>query len=63
MVYRLSPSGVGGQFIGTTGTMGIIGGDSGNSTTSFDTLGTFLFQTVGISVLVAPGDFDLLRRL
>ena len=51
---------VGGRFIGTTGTMGAIGGGSDNGTTGF---GTFLFRTVGNGVLVAFGDYDLLRRL
>ena len=51
------PSGIGSRFIGTTGT---IGGGSGSGTTNF---GTFLFRTVGISVLVAFGDCDLLRKL
>ncbi len=63
MVYHASPSGVDGRFIGTTGTMGTIGTigtiDAG-STTVF---GTFLFHTTGSSVLVAFGDYDLLRRL
>ena len=54
------PSEVGGRFIGTTGTMGAIGGSGGNCTTNF---GTFLFRTVGSGVLVAFGDCDLLRRL
>src|SRR6266536_5733809 len=44
MVCWAFPSGVGGRFIGTTGTMSAIGGGSGNGTTSF---GTFLFRTVG----------------
>src|SRR6266498_379240 len=57
MVCCVFPSGVGGRFIGTTGT---IGGGSGNGTTSF---GTFLFRTVGSGVLVAFGDYDLLHRL
>src|SRR6266536_3579379 len=47
MVCCAFPSGVGGRFIGTTGTMGAIGGGSGNNTTSF---GTFLFRTVGSGV-------------
>src|SRR6266511_1271068 len=57
MVCCTFPSGVGGRFIGTTGT---IGGGSGNGTTDF---GTFLFRTVGNGVLMAFGDCDLLRRL
>ncbi len=60
MVCCAFPSGVSGRFIGTTGTIGIIGGGSGGSTTSF---GTFLFRTTGNSVLVAFGDCDLLRKL
>ncbi len=60
MVCCAFPSGVSGQFIGTTGTMGAIGGGSGNGTTSF---GTFLFHTTGNGVLVAFGDCDLLRKL
>ena len=60
MVCCAFPSGVGGRFIGTTSTMGTIGGGSGNGTTNF---GTFLFRTVGNSVLVAFGDCDLLRKL
>src|SRR6266540_2886657 len=51
------PSGVSGQFIGTIGTGG------GSGTTNFGTLGTFLFRTTGSGVLVAFGDWDLLRRL
>src|SRR6266540_3679978 len=54
------PSGVGGRFIGTTGTMGTIGSCSGNGTTNF---GTFLFRTIGNGILVAFGDCDLLRKL
>src|SRR6266511_5526299 len=54
------PSGVSGRFIGITGTMGAIGGGSGNGTTNF---GTFLFLTVGSGVLMAFGDCDLLRKL
>src|SRR6266511_2372281 len=57
MVCCAFPSGVGGQFIGTTGP---IGGGSDNGITSF---GTFLFRTTGNGVLVAFGDCDLLRRL
>src|SRR6266511_2182366 len=53
MVCYAFPSGVGGQFIGITGTMGAIGGGGGSDTTSF---GTFLLRTVGNSVLVAFGD-------
>src|SRR6266498_1284615 len=49
MVCRAFPSGVGSRFIATTGTMGAIGGGSGNDTTGF---GTFLFQTIGSGVLV-----------
>src|SRR6266498_2128854 len=60
MVCCAFPSGVDGRFIGTTGTMGAIGGGNGNSTTNF---GTFLFRTTGNSVLVAFDDCDLLRRL
>src|SRR6266508_1202056 len=37
MVCCVFPSEIGGQFIGTTGTMGVIGGDGGNDTTSFGT--------------------------
>src|SRR6266540_6230121 len=40
-------SGVGGRFIGTTGTMGAIGGSNCDPTG----FGTFLFRTVGNSVL------------
>src|SRR6266498_1866579 len=54
------PSGVGGRFIGITGTMGVIGGGSDNDTTSF---GTFLFRTTGNGVLIAFGNCDLLRKL
>src|SRR6266540_3964981 len=54
------PSGVSGRFIGTTGTMGTIGGGKGDGTTGFD---TFLFRTIGNRVLLAFGDCDLLRRL
>src|SRR6266542_6191399 len=50
MVCCAFPSGISSRFIGTTGTMGAIGGGSGNGTTGF---GTFLFHTVGNSVLVA----------
>ena len=53
MVCHASPSGVSSRFIGTTGTMGVIGDGGGNGTTSF---GTFLFRTVGNSVLIAFGD-------
>src|SRR6266540_762582 len=60
MVCCAFPSGIGGRFIGTTGTIGVMGGGSGNGTTSF---GTFLFRTVGNGVLIAFGDCDLLRRL
>src|SRR6266508_483313 len=60
MVCCAFPSGVGGRFIGTTGTMGAIGGGGSNGTTNF---GTFLFRTVGNGVLVAFGDCDLLRKL
>src|SRR6266498_446449 len=55
MVCYAFPSGVGGRFIGTTS-----GSGKGSSTTIF---GTFLFRTIGKGVLVAFGDFDLLRRL
>ena len=44
------PSGVGGRFISATGTIGAIGGGGGNGTT-------------GNGVLVAFGNYDLLRRL
>ena len=54
------PSGIGGRFIGTTGTIGAIRGGSGNGITSF---GTFLFRTTDNGVLVTFGDCDLLRRL
>ena len=54
------PSEVGSRFIGTTGTMGTIGGGSGSGITNF---GTFLFLTVGSDILVAFGDCDLLHRL
>src|SRR6266542_3500456 len=54
------PSRVSGRFIGTTGTMGAIGGGGDNGTTNF---GTFLFLTVRSGVLVTFGDCDLLRRL
>ncbi len=54
------PSGVGSRFIGATGTIGTIGGGSDDGTTSFS---TFLFRTIGNSILVAFGDCDLLRRL
>src|SRR6266542_5786126 len=54
MVCCAFPSEVDGRFIGTTGTMGVIGGGSGNGTTSF---GTFLFCTVDNGVLIAFGDF------
>src|SRR6266545_4938298 len=54
------PSGVSGRFIGTTGTMGTIGGGRGNGITSF---GTFLFCTIGNGILAAFGDCDLLHRL
>src|SRR6266540_7334205 len=57
MVCCAFPSGIGGRFIGTTGTMG---GGSGNGTTGF---GTFLFRTTGNSILIAFGDCDLLRKL
>ena len=60
MICRAFPSGDGGRFISTTGTIGAIGGGSGNSTTGFS---TFLFRTIGSDVLVAFGDYDLLRRL
>src|SRR6266498_1321507 len=60
MVCCTFASGVGGRFIGTTSTMGTIGGGRGNGTTDF---GTFLFLTVRSGVLVAFGDCDLLRRL
>ena len=60
MVCYAFPSGVGGRFIGTTSTMGAMGGGSSNGTTSF---GTFLFHTTGNSVLVAFGDCDLLHKL
>src|SRR6266542_1357915 len=60
MVCCAFPSGVGGRFIGTTGTMGVMRGSGGNGATGFD---TFLFRTVGNGVLVAFGDCDLLRRL
>src|SRR6266542_2111739 len=60
MVCCAFPSGVGGRFIGTTGTIGAIGGGSGNGTTGF---GTFLFLTVGSGVLIAFEDCDLLHRL
>src|SRR6266498_2159619 len=59
MVCCAFPSGVSGRFIGTTDTMGAIGG-GGSGTTSF---GTFLFRTTGNGVLVAFGDCDLLHRL
>ena len=52
MICRASPSGIGGRFIGTTGIIGAIGGDGGN-TTSF---GTFLLHTTGSGVLVAFGN-------
>ena len=58
IVCRAFPSGDGGRFIDTTGTISAIGG--GDNTTSF---GTFLFRTTGSGVLVAFGDCDLLRRL
>src|SRR6266542_3386301 len=54
------PSGVGGRFIGTTGTMGVIGGGRGNGTTNF---GTFLFRTVVNVFLLAYVDYNLLRKL
>ena len=54
------PSGIGGRFIGTTGTMGAIGGGNGNGTTS---LGTFFFRTTGNGILTAFGDCNLLRKL
>ena len=57
IVCYVSPSGVGGRFIVTTG---ITGGDNGSGTTNF---GTFLFHTTGSSVLVAFSDCDLLCRL
>src|SRR6266540_870721 len=60
MICYAFPSGVGGRFINTTGTMGTIGGGSGNGTTNF---GTFLFCTTSNSVLVAFGDCDLLHKL
>ncbi len=53
MVCWAFPSGVSGRFIGTTSTIGGIGGGNGNGTTS---LGTFLFRTIGSDVLVAFGD-------
>src|SRR6266545_4970320 len=60
MVCCAFPSEVGDRFIGTTGTMGAIGGGGDNGTTNF---GTFFFLTIGSDVLVASGDCDLLRRL
>src|SRR6266540_6422897 len=59
MVCCAFPSGVSGRFIGTTGTMGAIGGGSDNSIISF---GTFLFCTTGNDVLAAFGDCDLLHK-
>src|SRR6266540_3939565 len=60
MVCCAFPSGIGGRFIGTTGTRGTIGGGSGSGTTN---LGTFLFRTTGNGVLIAFSDCDLLRKL
>ncbi len=40
--------------------MGTIGGGDGGGTTVFS---TFLFRTTGSSILVAFGDWDLLRKL
>ena len=57
IVCYVSPSGVGGRFIVTTG---ITGGDNGSGTTNF---GTFLFHTVSSGTLVAFGNWNLLRRL
>src|SRR6266540_2204744 len=48
MVCCAFPSGVGGRFIGATGTIGAIGGGDGNGPTGF---GTFLFRTIGNGVL------------
>ena len=55
-ICHASPSGVGGRFIGATGTIGAIGGGGGNGTTGFGTLGTFLFRIIGSDVLVAFGN-------
>ncbi len=60
MVCCAFPFGVGGRFIGTTGTTDAIGGGNDNGTISF---GTFLFRTTGNGILVAFGDCDLLRKL
>ena len=60
IVCHASPSEVSGRFIGTTNTIGTIGSGGSNGTTSLD---TFLFQTIGSGILVAFGDYDLLRRL
>ncbi len=53
MVCRASPSEIGSQFIGTTGTTSTTGR---GTTTSVGTLGTFLFRTTGNGVLVVFGD-------
>ena len=58
MVCRASLSEIGGRFIGTLGTIGTTGGDTGGTV-----FGTFFFRTTGSDVLVAFGDCDLLRRL
>jgi len=56
MVCHSSPSRIDGQFISTTGTKDVIGSGGSGVTTSFSTLGTFLFHTIGSSVLVAFSD-------
>ncbi len=49
-VCHLSPSGVGGRFMGIMGTMG---GSGSGGTTNF---GTFLFHTTGSGILIAFGN-------
>ncbi len=65
-VCHLSPSGIGGRFIDTTGTTGgdITGsGITGDNRSNITGFSTFLFRTTDSSVRVTSGDLDQLRRL
>ncbi len=61
IVCQAFPSGISDRFIGTISAGGSSG--AGGSTTNFNSLDTFLFHTIGNSVLISFGDCDLLRRL